>query len=60
MYYEDSDSLESKVIQIESICGSQRVTLWDNPFPRPNVEMRKSDWRIIDILREDAWKISMK
>ncbi len=48
IYYEDTDSLESKVQQIESIGGSQRLGLWDNPFPRPDVEMRKSDWRIIE------------
>jgi DNA-binding Lrp family transcriptional regulator len=54
MYYEDSAA--SKVRQIESICGSQRLTLWDNPFPHPEVQMKKTDWRIIAAMQDDAWR----
>ena len=56
IYYEASDSLDNKVQRIETICGSQRLGLWDNPFPRPDVEMKKSDWRIIEAMRENPWR----
>jgi len=55
-YYEDTDSLEKKVQQIEAICGSPRLALWLSTFPRPQIEMKKLDWRILDMMREDAWR----
>jgi DNA-binding Lrp family transcriptional regulator len=56
MFYKDRDSLEKTVRDIESICDSQRHALWDSPFPRPEVQMKKIDWRIIDALQDDAWR----
>jgi DNA-binding Lrp family transcriptional regulator len=56
MYYEDHDSLERKVRQVESICGSQRLALLEKPSLSPSLKMRKLDWRIIDAMREDAWR----
>jgi DNA-binding Lrp family transcriptional regulator len=56
VYYEDGESLARKVQQIESICGSPKLALWNNRFLKPDVQMRHLDWRIIDALREDAWR----
>jgi DNA-binding Lrp family transcriptional regulator len=56
MCYENDESLAIKVQRIESICGSSRVALWTSRFPRPDVRMSHLDWRIIDAMREDAWR----
>ena len=56
MYYENSDSLEKKVKQIEAICQSQRLALWNSPFPRPDLHMKKLDWKIANTMREDSWR----
>jgi DNA-binding Lrp family transcriptional regulator len=55
LYYEGKDSLSSRVSEIESICGSQSMALWDCPFPRPDLQMKALDWKVIDAMREDAW-----
>lgn len=54
IYYENDESLERKVRLIESICGSQRLAVLRSVFPRPDVKMRKVDWRIVGVMREDA------
>ena len=54
-YFEKNESMEEKVRMLESICGSPRVALWDNPYIRPDVQMKNLDWRIIDVMHEDAW-----
>ena len=56
VYYTDKESLARKVRLIESICESQELALWNTPFPWPDVQMNHLDWRIIDALREDAWR----
>jgi DNA-binding Lrp family transcriptional regulator len=54
MYYENDESLAWKVQQIESICESSKLALWESPFPRPNLQMNRLDWKIIDSMRDDA------
>ena len=56
MCYEDDESLARRVKLIESICGSPRLALWNSLFPRPDVRMSHLDWRIVDSMREDAWR----
>ena len=54
IYYRNSESLTRKVEEIESICGSPRLALWNSPFPKPDVQMSHLDWRIIDAMKNDA------
>jgi DNA-binding Lrp family transcriptional regulator len=54
MYYENSESLATKVQLIESICESPKLAFWDSRFPQPDVQMNHLDWKIIDAMREDA------
>ena len=56
LYYRNKESLEKTVQEIESICGSPKLALWDSPFLRPDVRMKHLDWKIVDLLREDAWR----
>jgi DNA-binding Lrp family transcriptional regulator len=54
MYYEGEASLARKVQLIESVCESAKLALWSIPFPRPDLRTSHLDWRIIDIMRNDA------
>jgi DNA-binding Lrp family transcriptional regulator len=54
MFYENNECLRRKVPLIESICEAPKLALWDNPFPRPDVQMSHLDWRIIEAMQEDA------
>ena len=56
MYHENTETLQSSVQLIESICESSRLAIWNRPFPRPDVQMSHLDWRIIDAMRDDAWR----
>jgi DNA-binding Lrp family transcriptional regulator len=57
LYYSDNDdALAAKVSQIESICGSPKLVLWERKFPTPNIQMKQLDWRIIEAMHEDAWR----
>ncbi len=56
VYSEEGEALSRKVQLIESICGSARSALWTSKFPRPDVQMTRTDWRIVNALREDASK----
>lgn len=52
----EKESLPRKIQLIESICGSPKSAIWESRFPRPDMRMRKIDWKIVDALREDARK----
>ncbi len=54
MYYENGKSLARRVEQIETICESQKLALWDSPFQGPDLRMNRLDWRIIDAMGQDA------
>ncbi len=54
MYSEKGESLSRKTRLIESICGSPAVGLWRSRFPRPELRMRRVDWKIVNALRDDA------
>ena len=54
MYYENGKSLTRSVERIETICESQKLALWDSPFQRPDLQMNRLDWRIIDAMGQDA------
>ncbi|HZW56029.1 MAG TPA: Lrp/AsnC family transcriptional regulator [Nitrososphaerales archaeon] len=51
---DDGELLSRRIRLIESICGSQKLTMFESRFPRPDVRMRKIDWQIVGALREDA------
>lgn len=55
-YYRDDESLAEKVRLVESICGSEKMALWNNPFLTPDASLKTLDWKIIDAMREDAWR----
>ena len=52
--YENDESLGRNVPLIESICEAPKLALWDNPFPRADVQLSHLDWRIIEAMWEDA------
>ena len=52
--YSAEESLSRRIQLIESICGSAKSAVWKNRFPRPDVRMKKIDWRIVNNMREDA------
>ena len=54
MYYPNEQELERKLELISSICGSSKLTSWELFFPRPNVRMTKTDWRISEAMLDDA------
>lgn len=54
LYSEPGESLARKVRLIESICSSPKPIQWTSRFPKPNVRMTKTDWKIVRALREDA------
>ncbi len=54
IYYKDNESLARKIEVIESICSSPKLALWNSPFPKPDVQMSRLDWRIINAMKNDA------
>ncbi len=54
LYSEGGETLSRKLRLLESICGASASALWTSRFPRPTVRLRAIDWRIVDVLREDA------
>lgn len=56
LYTPGGETLSRKIQLLESICGSPRSALWMSRFPRPTLRMRAIDWKIVDVLREDARK----
>ena len=56
MFYESSESLEKTVQKIETMCRTPKLALWDSPFLHPDARMKRLEWKIMDALREDAWR----
>ncbi len=54
--YSEDESLARKIRLIESICGSPKSTMWMSRFPRPDIRMKKIDWRIVTDMKDDARK----
>ncbi len=54
LYSPGGETLSRKIRLLESLCGSPRSALWTSRFPRPTLRMRAIDWKIVDVLREDA------
>ncbi|MDG6983418.1 MAG: AsnC family transcriptional regulator [Nitrososphaerota archaeon] len=54
LYYENDGSLEKAVEGIRSISGSPAPTVWKQAYPRPEIRMRQSDWKIIQAMADDA------
>ncbi len=54
VYSEEGESLSRKVRLIESICGSARSAMWTSRFPVPKGRMTRTDWKIVNALKEDA------
>src|SRR5579862_2820778 len=57
LYYPSEDVLQRKAELIKSICGpSEDPTLWKMEFPRSNVKLTTTDWKIVQNMLEDARK----
>jgi DNA-binding Lrp family transcriptional regulator len=54
LYSQGGASLARQVRLIESICGSRHSSLWTSRFPRPAVQLRKLDWKIVKALGDDV------
>lgn len=54
LYYRNDASLNGLVERVSSISGTSRPVVWKQVFSRPDVEMKKVDWKIIDEMAEDA------
>lgn len=54
LYSEEGEPLSRRVRLIESICGSHSSAQWTSRFPAPTVRMTRTDWRVVNALREDA------
>ncbi len=54
VYSHPGEPLARKLRLIESICGSPHSALWTSRFPKPSMRMTKTDWKIVNALREDA------
>lgn len=51
------DALRSKTKLIKSICGSsEEPTVWKMEFPRSNIRLTATDWKIVQAMLEDARK----
>ena len=54
LYYQDVNSLKSKVNRIVSISDSSNPAVWELVFPEPQIRTTATDWRIIASMLEDA------
>ncbi len=54
--YSEEEALPRRIQLIESICGSPKSVIWRSKFPRPEVHMKKIDWRIVNDMKDDARK----
>jgi len=57
LYYPNEDALKGNVKLIGSISGSSsQPTVWEMRFPRTDIRMTKTDWKILETMLEDARK----
>lgn len=55
LYYPSDDALRRKVELVKSICySSEEPTVWKLGFPRSDVRLTTTDWKIIHTMLEDA------
>jgi len=54
LYYQDEDSLKTKMDKIGSISGCMELTDWELGFPEPQIQMKATDWKIIGSMLDDA------
>ena len=55
-FYDNERVLARKIQLIRSICASSPGMHWNDPFPRCNMKLRKTDWLIIRAIRREARK----
>jgi DNA-binding Lrp family transcriptional regulator len=57
LYYESNDALRGKTNLIQSITRSiSEPTMWELRFPRSEIKMKKTDWKIIEAMLDDPRK----
>src|SRR5579871_6420500 len=56
LYYENDDAWVGKTKMIRSICSSPKLTEWEWRFPRSEMKMKKTDWKIIEAMLNDPRK----
>jgi DNA-binding Lrp family transcriptional regulator len=57
VYYQNASSLERKISLIGSICGySGEVQHWSTPSPKPEIDLKSTDWKVLRVLRKDPRK----
>jgi DNA-binding Lrp family transcriptional regulator len=57
LYYQNDDDLKSKIGLIKSSSDSPKdPTVWKLGFPRTDIRMTTTDWRILDAILEDPRK----
>jgi len=54
LYYQNGDALRTKTELIRTICGSKELTFWKLGFPRSDIRMTKTDWKIVEAMQGDA------
>ena len=55
LYYAEDKELERKIRLISSICGTEQPKMsWKIPFPAHDLELKKSDWRIVKLLLKNS------
>lgn len=56
LYYPNESALDDLKQSVETICGASSSTVWRLPVKPTTVKMRRTDWRILAELQEDAWR----
>ena len=54
LYHQSEEALKRKTELIGSICGTSERTVWGLGFPRPDVRMTVTDWKIVGAMLGDV------
>ena len=54
LYYESDDALKEITRLIQSKSSSSNPVAWELHFPRPEIILNKTDWKIVDAMLDDA------
>ncbi len=53
-WYEDDEGLDRTCGRIGSICGAPPRAVWRSGVLEPSVRLRSMDWRILEVMKDDA------
>lgn len=54
LWYPTEEALDRSRRLVESICGAPSRAVWKGVLPEPGLQLRPVDWRILNVMKDDA------